>query len=80
MRASNMVRVGVLLISIVIVGYICIRLFSPQVVSCYKESKPRDAGPNWEPTLRVKVEPNRNYGLVKEYQVLGCRLYYYHTN
>jgi hypothetical protein len=47
----------------------------PQVVS-YVHENPSD--PGWKPTLRVKVEPIRNPGRVREYRVLGCRLYYHH--
>jgi hypothetical protein len=51
----------------------------PQVVSCVNENPdPPTSDPHWQPTLRVKVEPNRDPGRVREYRVLGCRLYYYH--
>ncbi len=51
----------------------------PQVVSCVNENPDhRPSDPHWQPTLRVKVEPNRDPGRVREYRVLGCRLYYYH--
>jgi hypothetical protein len=51
----------------------------PQVVSCVQENSPQSASdPHWQPTLRVKVEPVRDPGRVREYRVLGCRLYYYH--
>jgi hypothetical protein len=51
----------------------------PQVISCVPEHEPeRHTGPNWQPTLRVTVEPVRDPGRVREYRVLGCRLYYYH--
>src|SRR5215204_6936684 len=33
---------------------------------------------NWQPTLIVTVEPGRDPGQVREYRVLGCRLYYYY--
>jgi hypothetical protein len=51
----------------------------PQVVSCVPESKPKDSGPDWKPTLIVQVEPARDPGRVWEYRVLGCTLYYYHA-
>jgi hypothetical protein len=54
----------------------------PQVVSCIQESPPQSASDkDWKPTLRVEVEPVRRSeggGRVREYRVLGCRLYYYH--
>jgi hypothetical protein len=51
----------------------------PQVVSCVQENSPHSASdPHWQPTLRVKVEPVRDPGRVREYRVLGCRFYYYH--
>jgi hypothetical protein len=51
----------------------------PQVVSCVQENPPHShSDPNWQPTLSVKVEPVRDAGRVREYRVLGCRLYYYH--
>ena len=51
----------------------------PQVVSCVNENPdPPTSDPHWQPTLRVKVEPVRDPGRVREYRVLGCRLYYYH--
>ena len=52
----------------------------PQVVSCVPESKPKDSGPDWKPTLVVRVEPAREPGRVREYRVLGCTLYYYHAH
>ena len=53
----------------------------PQVISCVPEHEPeRHTGPNWQPTLRVKVEPARDPGRVREYRVLGCTLYYYHAH
>jgi hypothetical protein len=53
----------------------------PQVVSCVPEHPPqRHTGPNWQPTLKVTVEPGRDPGRVREYRVLGCRLYYYHRH
>ena len=51
----------------------------PQVVSCVNQNPDHSTSdPNWKPTLRVKVEPVRDPGRVREYRVLGCRLYYYH--
>jgi hypothetical protein len=51
----------------------------PQVVSCVRENpNPPTSDRKWQPTLRVKVEPVRDPGRVREYRVLGCRLYYYH--
>jgi hypothetical protein len=53
----------------------------PQVVSCVQQSPPHSlSDPNWQPTLRLKVEPVRDPGRVREYRVLGCRLYYYHRH
>ncbi len=53
----------------------------PQVVSCVQENSPQSASdPNWKPTLRVEVEPVRDPGRVREYRVLGCRLYYCHRH
>jgi hypothetical protein len=53
----------------------------PQVISCVPQHEPeRHTGPNWQPTLRVKVEPPRDPGRVREYRVLGCSLYYYHAH
>jgi hypothetical protein len=46
---------------------------------CVRENSPQSASdPDWQPTLRVEVEPVRDPGRVREYRVLGCRLYYYH--
>jgi hypothetical protein len=51
----------------------------PAVVSCVNEKPdPPTSDRNWQPTLRVKVEPVRDPGRVREYRVLGCRLYYYY--
>jgi hypothetical protein len=51
----------------------------PQVVSCVNQNPDHSTSDrNWKPTLRVKVEPVRDPGRVREYRVLGCRLYYYH--
>jgi hypothetical protein len=51
----------------------------PQVVSCVPESPPHPhSDPNWQPTLKVTVEPMRDPGRVRVYRVFGCRLYYYH--
>jgi hypothetical protein len=51
----------------------------PQVVSCVKQNpNPPTSDRNWKPTLIVTVEPGRDPGRVREYRVLGCRLYYYH--
>jgi hypothetical protein len=53
----------------------------PQVVSCVNQNSPQSApDPHWPPTLRVKVEPVRDPGRVREYRVLGCTLYYYHAH
>ena len=53
----------------------------PQVVACVPEHPPpRHTGPNWQPTLKVTVEPGRDPGRVREYRVLGCSLYYYHAH
>ena len=52
----------------------------PQVVSCAQESKPKNSGANWKPTLIVRVEPARDPGRVREHRVLGCTLYYYHAH
>jgi hypothetical protein len=53
----------------------------PQVISCVPVHEPeRHTGPNWEPTLRVTVEPVRDPGRVREYRVFGCSLYYYHAH
>jgi hypothetical protein len=53
----------------------------PNVVSCVQENpNPGASDPHWQPTLRVKVEPVRDPGRVREYRVLGCRLYYYHAH
>jgi hypothetical protein len=53
----------------------------PQVVSCVPEHPPqRHTGPDWQPTLKVTVEPGRDPGRVREYRVLGCSLYYYHQH
>ena len=53
----------------------------PQVVSCVNEKPDHPTSDrNWQPTLRVKVEPVRDPGRVREYRVLGCRLYYYHIH
>ena len=53
----------------------------PQVVSCVNENPdPPTSDPHWKPMLRVKVEPVRDPGRVREYRVLGCRLYYYHRH
>ena len=52
----------------------------PQAVSCVNEKPdPPTSDRNWKPTVIVAVEPGRDPGQVKEYQVLGCRLYYYHN-
>ena len=50
----------------------------PQVVTCVDEKPNADDSRNWKPTLIVTVEPGRDPGRVREYRVLGCRLYYYH--
>jgi hypothetical protein len=52
----------------------------PQVVSCVPQHPPERHmdTKDWQPTLRVKVEPARDPGRVREYRVLGCTLYYYH--
>ena len=50
----------------------------PQVVSCVPQNPDYQASANWQPTLRVQVEPGRDPGRVREYRVLGCTLYYYH--
>jgi hypothetical protein len=51
----------------------------PQVVSCVPQHEPdRHTGPNWEPTLKVMVEPVRDPGRVREYRIFGCSLFYYH--
>jgi hypothetical protein len=52
----------------------------PQVVSCVDEKPNADDSRNWKPTLIVSVEPGRDPGRVREYRVLGCRLYYYHRH
>ena len=52
----------------------------PQVVSCVQENPDPQSSDNWQPTLSVKVEPVRDPGRVREYWVLGCRLYYYHAH
>ena len=52
----------------------------PQFVSCVPERKPKDSGPDWKPTLIVRVEPARDPGRVREYRALGCTLYYYHAH
>ena len=53
----------------------------PQVVSCANQTPdPPTSDPDWQPTLRVEVEPVRDPGRVREYRVLGCRLYYYHRH
>jgi hypothetical protein len=50
----------------------------PQVVSCVNQNPDDPASdPHWQPTLRVKIESVRDPGRVREYRVLGCRLYYY---
>lgn len=51
----------------------------PQVVSCVKQNPDHPTSDrNWQPTLIVTVEPGRDPGRVREYRVLGCRLYYYY--
>jgi hypothetical protein len=54
----------------------------PQVVSCVQENpQPPTSDKDWQPTVRVKVDPVRRSeggGRVREYHVLGCTLYYYH--
>jgi hypothetical protein len=53
----------------------------PQVVSCVKQNpNPPTSDRNWKPTLIVTIEPGRDPGRVREYRVLGCRLYYYHRH
>lgn len=53
----------------------------PQVVSCVNQNPDRPTSdPHWQPTLRVKVEPVRDPGRLREYRVLGCRLYFYHRH
>ena len=53
----------------------------PQVVSCVNQNPDHSTSdPHWQPTLRVKVEPVRDSGRVREYRMLGCRLYYYHRH
>ena len=59
--------VTILAVSLYIFGYILISStpmgpqntgIFPQVVSCVPEHPPqRHTGPNWQPTLRVQVEP-----------------------
>jgi hypothetical protein len=50
----------------------------PQVVSCVPEHPPqRHTGPDWQPTLKVTVEPARDPGRVREYHVFGCTFYDY---
>ena len=51
----------------------------PHVISCVQDRPEYAIGP-WQPTLRVKVEPVRDPGRVRESRVLGCRLYYYHRH
>ena len=53
----------------------------PQAVSCVQENPTHSTSdPHWQPTLRVKVEPVRDPGRVREYRVLGCTFYYYHAH
>jgi hypothetical protein len=53
----------------------------PQVVSCVNQNPDHSTSdPHWQPPLRVKVEPVRDPGRVREYRMLGCRLYYYHRH
>jgi len=53
----------------------------PQVVACVPVHEPeRHTGPNWQPTLRIQVEPGRDRGRVREYRVLGGSFYYYHAH
>jgi hypothetical protein len=50
----------------------------PQVISCVQEnSRHEPYNPDWQPPLRVKVEPLRDPGRVREYHAFGCTFYYY---
>jgi len=79
--------VTILAVSLYIFGYILISStpmdpqntgIFPQVVSCVPEHPPqRHTRPNWQPTLRVQVEPARDPGRVREYHAFGCTFYYY---
>ena len=71
--------ITVLMISAFIPQYPQATGIFPQVVSCVNQNPdPPTSDPHWQPALRVKVEPVRDPGRVREYRVLGCRLYYYH--
>jgi hypothetical protein len=50
----------------------------PQVISCANQHPAGPtSNPDWQPPLRVEVEPNRDPGRVREYRAFGCTAYYY---
>ena len=50
----------------------------PQDISCANQHPAGPtSNPDWQPPLRVEVEPNRDPGRVREYRAFGCTAYYY---
>jgi len=80
-RAANWLLITILVLVLVVALMFARTGIVPEVVSCVPQHEPaRHTGPNWQPTLRVNVEPARDQGRVREYRMLGCSLYYYHAH